>query len=155
MVRLMHQSRRGPGQFVTVGTSRYELDAGGCVEVSQEASELLLQGSKWRDPVHWEGKQGQLAAATPPPSVSGARRPRTRDELLSAAEASGIPLEPPAPAQAVTEVPEPDLEPEDEEVTVSLDMRKSELLSVAQDLGLEVSSMMTKSQILDAIESAS
>jgi hypothetical protein len=48
-------------------------------------------------------------------------------------------------------------EPVDEEepITVSMDMKKSELLAVARDLGLGVKQTMTKAQILDVIESAS
>jgi len=154
MVKLQHRDRRDG--IVLVGGAKYELDELGCVEVTEEHSEKMLQGALWRPVGYWEAQGRRIAAVTPPTAQGGARRPRTRDEMMALAEASGIPVKEPAPEPAPTladviSVPEPEPESEPETIEVSSTMKKSELVEVAVAMGLEVDGL-TKAEILDLIE---
>jgi len=170
MVKLQHERNRGPGEFVLVNGTKYELDASGNIECSEADAEKLQGGNKWKPPEHWDARRDKIAAATPPPppGIPGAgRRVRTREELLATAEASGIPLaevesehkaiddkapearEADADAQAKAEA---ELKGEDATVEVSEDMSKSELLALAADCGIKVNRKMSKTQILEQFE---
>jgi hypothetical protein len=146
-MRLQHQTRRDG--IILVGGAKYELDAEGCVEVTEEHGELLLQGAKWKPLGVWTAQDAKIREVTPP-IVSGARRPRTQEELRGLAEASGLPVK---EEDKPTPDPEPLGEPEEEEeeVEVSMDMKKSELVELAETLGLDPSGM-TKSEIIELIE---
>ncbi len=58
-------------------------------------------------------------------------------------------------AQAVEEIAAASIEPAAEEKTVSMSMKKEELLEAAREAGVKVSSKATKSEIIEAIEKAS
>jgi hypothetical protein len=60
-------------------------------------------------------------------------------------------------APEAPEAAEPSAEeaPAEEEIVVSADMSRNELLSIAQRVGLALPSTATKAQILTALESAS
>jgi hypothetical protein len=92
MVRLQHKHRRDG--VILVGGGQYALDAEGCVEVPEEAAAKLKQGALWGEPGSWPRSSPAIVA---PPSVGGARRPRTREELAALAEAEGLPSPSPSP----------------------------------------------------------
>lgn len=168
MVVLQHERNRGPGEFISVNGGKYELDAEGCVSVPPDAAEKLQKGAKWRSKEHWDARRDQIAAATPPPSqAGGARRVRTRDELLAMAEVNGISVEeaekaidePQAISAKDAAARDADAEAKakadaelvgEETIEVSEDMSKAELLKLAADVGINVNKGMTKAQILDA-----
>ena len=144
MAKLMHESRRGPGEYLLVNGEKIELDAEGCVEVSEEAAKKLLMGSKWRSSEHWAGRSTKIAAATPPPApAGGARRVRTKEELEATADAAGIPLK--EEAQVADQIIE-------ETIEVSEDMTRGELSKIAQEAGYRVTRSMSKRQILDLFD---
>jgi hypothetical protein len=138
MVRLQHKIRRDG--IISIGGVQYKLDQDGVVEVSEDHAKKLRQGSMWRPPGSWGVKVA--AAVAPPPSKSGARRPRTKDEIIAVAESEGIAV-PPAKEKVSTE--------ETEVIEVSPDMRKVELVKVARRLGLRVDGK-TKHEILELIK---
>jgi hypothetical protein len=171
MPRVQHQTRR-EGR-ISVGGTIYDIDSEGCVDASAEDAEGLLRGKKWRLEGEWKAWEFAVSA-TAPPVVAGARRARTRDELLGLAEAEGIggaseALEKAheAPAdftrtvglnagelgqEGLNDAP---VEVEEvEEIVVSMDMTKTALVYVAEQLELDCSGM-TKAQIIEAIEAAS
>lgn len=157
MPRLQHQTRRDGG--ITVGKTRYELDSEGCVDVPEEHAAKLSQGAKWRPEGHWKAWERKITSSTPP-IVAGARRARTRAELLGMAEAEGVsgatealasesePEAAPAPEpKMATEVGD---EPEAGEIEIGMHMPKPELAAVAEQLEINVDGM-TKAQIIEAI----
>lgn len=168
LIILQHERERGPGEFVSVNGVKYELDADGCIEVPEDAAKRLTAGAKWRPKTYWDARRDQIAAATPPPLMAGgARRVRTREELLAMAEVNGIPLE--DAKEAIEEPKAIDAKDEvvqtadaqakaqaqaelvgEETIEVSDQMTKQELLNLAGDMGLNVNKSMTKAQILDA-----
>jgi hypothetical protein len=87
--RLQHKHRAGPGQYITVGSQRYELDAEGAVEVPAEAAAAMLQGASWRQYPGWGKQRRAQAAISASAAVGGARPVRTREELLAHADAEG------------------------------------------------------------------
>lgn len=89
MPRIQHKTRRGPGETITVCSTIYGLDEDGVVEVSEEHAALLLQGAKWREEGQWAAWE-RVVFDTTPAIVSGARRPRSRAEMLALAEAEGV-----------------------------------------------------------------
>jgi len=170
MPKVQHQTRR-EGR-ISVGGTIYEIDSDGCVDASDEDAAGMLRGKKWKLEGEWA--EWQLAvSATAPPVIAGARRARTRDELLGLAEAEGIQgasaalerehAEPPAEvAPAAAEPPAAAVEPpaaaegeveEVEEVVISMDMTKADLVAVAEQLELDVRGK-TKAQIIEAIEAS-
>jgi len=154
MQRVQHQTRREGG--ITVGDTRYELDSEGVVEVSDEHAAKLLQGAKWKLEGEWKEWQRKVVD-TAPPIVAGARRARTRAELLGLADAEGVAgaaeaLEKEHEPPAVASEPDPE-EDEEEEVVVSMDRTKAELVDIAEQLGLDVRGK-TKLQIIEAIEAS-
>lgn len=52
MVRLQHRSRRGPGEGITVESTRYQLDDQGIVEVPEDHARVLLAmpNTQWAPP---------------------------------------------------------------------------------------------------------
>lgn len=100
MVRVRHKSRaRGKHNdqgVILVGTSRYQLDENGQVDVTPEHAEAMLQGANW-------SKVGAAPAPKPaPPPKTVVTKPaaeeqegdsvdtRTREELLEMAEQLGV-----------------------------------------------------------------
>jgi hypothetical protein len=160
MPKLQHETRRGgpgTGEIVLVNGVKYELDAAGVVEVPEEAAAKMLQGPSWRSLGHWAGKEAVMAAATPP-VTNGARPARTKEQLAAAAAEAGIevskPAEPkPEPTPVVAAEPAA-AEPagDEEEIEISEDMSKSELMEVARKVGLTVAPSMTKAQIITLLE---
>jgi len=165
MVKLQHKRDRGPGEFVLVNGTKYELDAEGCIEVSEADATKLQLGGVWRTKEHWDQRRDKIASATPPPSAGGGRRVRTHAEMLALAEADGVVLEEPAEDRAIREKDplivaeeskrlakaEAEVKGEDT-IEVSEDMSKAELLSLASDVGLKVNKNMSKAQILTAFD---
>lgn len=109
MVRLQHKHRRDG--VILVGGGKFPLDAEGCVEVPEAAAEKLKQGALWGEPGSWPRSSPAIVA---PPTVGGARRPRTREELMALAEAEGLssPSSSPAPISAPAPAPIPPPAPE-------------------------------------------
>jgi hypothetical protein len=170
MVKLQHERNRGPGEFVLVNGTKYELDEHGNIECSEADAEKLQGGAKWRPPEYWDARRDKIASHTPP-TVAGAsgRRVRTRNELLATADASGIPLEDVEDKKKAIDEKAPEareaaakaqakanaeLVGEEPTIEVSEDMTKSELLALAADCGIKASRAMTKAQILDLFEDA-
>lgn len=94
MPKLMHATRRGPGEIVLVNGVKLELDEQGCVEATVDQAAKLLQGGLWRDPEHWaKHPKAPIAAPTPVGAPTGGRRVRTQAELaeLAASEGGGVP----------------------------------------------------------------
>jgi len=92
----------------------------------------------------------------PRPFVANPAEPPAPEQV---AEASGIDEGPAddsteGPAEASADVA-PSAITDAEEIVVSGDMTKAQLLSVAEQAGIAVSSTMTKNQILEAFEAAS
>lgn len=154
MVRLQHQFRRGPGEGITVGTTRYKLDEEGIVEVTEEHAQMMLapQGTQWAPPGTW---------APPPPPVpvvegAVARRPRTREELAAAAAAEGI-VVPPAPVaeEVVAEVVVPPAVNEagpEEVIEISPTTPLADLKRVASKLGVAVPKRATQTQLFELLK---
>jgi hypothetical protein len=90
MPKLMHATRRGPGEIVLVNGAKLELDAQGCVEATVEQAAKLLQGGMWRDPEHW-AKHPKAPVAPPMAAPAGGRRVRTQAELSELASSEGVP----------------------------------------------------------------
>lgn len=167
-MKLKHESRRGPGEFILVAGSKFELDADGCVEVDEAAASLLTQGAKWRAPEFWGESKASLAM---PEVKGGQRRARTRAELLAAAEGEGIvvaekPADEPAAQPEAEAIEEEAIEEtaeaaeaaeaaESEEVIeVSAALSKAELLAVADRVGLDVPKGASKRKILSMFAEA-
>jgi hypothetical protein len=150
MPKLQHQTRR---DFrISVGGAQYEVDSEGCVDVSEAHAEGLLRGKKWKRHGEWAEWQRKITS-TAPPVVAGARRARTRQEILGLAEAEGVKGATEAlktESTGAIELGDEELE----EVVVSLDMKKAELVEIAERLDVDASGM-TKVQIIEAIEKAS
>jgi hypothetical protein len=92
MPKLMHATRRGPGEIVLVNGAKLELDEQGCVQATVEQAAKLLQGGLWRDPEHW-AKHPQKAVAVPPPlsdAPGAGRRVRTPEEMAAVAAEAGV-----------------------------------------------------------------
>jgi hypothetical protein len=92
----------------------------------------------------------------PEPYGSGGRRPRTKEELLAAANPVAASV---APKEAITELEQAEIKPgqeieEVEEVIISPAMKKRELVSIAEGIGLDVKGK-SKQEILDLLGSAS
>jgi len=179
--KIQHKTRvggPGTGEIILVNGNKYELDAEGCVSVPAAAAKKLLAGEQWRVAGGW-GAARRAAADTVPESQNGARPVRTPAQLAALAAASGdvpdagIPTAPapadvpPAPVDDVPPAPA-DVPPADapsapadappaqeEEIEVSSDMSKNELLAIAEKVGLQLPPSATKAQILTALESAS
>ena len=169
LVKLQHERDRGPGEFVLVNGTKYELDAEGNIEVPEADAAKLQLGAKWRPPEHWDARRDKIASATPPPSpVGGGRRVRSRAELMAMAEVNGIPVEEvDEKGEAISEK-DPEAKEADakaaakadaelagqDTIEVSEDMTKSELLALGADVGLQLNKGMSKAQILEAFENA-
>ena len=171
LVQLQHERDRGPGEVIRVNGTTYELDEEGCIEAKPADATKLQLGAKWRLKSYWDARRDQIAAATPPVDAGGARRVRTRKELLAMADVNGIPLEEaeksideakaieekdPEAVQVVIDQKakaEAELKGEDT-ITVSDEMTKAELLSLGADVGLKLNKAMSKAQILEAFEEA-
>jgi hypothetical protein len=153
MPRVQHQTRR-EGR-ISVGGAVYEIDSKGCVDASDEDAAGLCLGKKWKLEGQWAAWQ-MAVSATAPPVLAGARRARTRDELLGLAEAEGISGAVEALEEAHAPAAEPASEPDDEieEVEISMDMTRAQLVEVAEQLDLDVTGM-TKAKIIGAIEEVS
>ena len=161
MVKLQHKRDRAP-DCVLVNGRKYALDANGVIECSEEDAEKLMLGSCWRAPEHWAGKEKAIAVTMPqvPAAPDAGRRPRTKDELLAAANADGWAPEAPAPEAPAPEAPAPEApapeapvgDEEQETITVSDDMTKAELLTLAEEIGIKVNRNMSKAQILEVLE---
>ena len=157
MVKLQHERKRGPGLFHMVNGTRYEIDADGVVEASDEDAAVLAEGRLWRHLGEWP----DAAATAAPASGGGGRRVRTRQEMLAKADEAGVKLpEAETTPEAETETPEPveaAAEPaatddDDEVVTVSEDMTRRELLAIAKANGYAVGRNMNKAQILSLFD---
>ena len=152
-MRLQHQFRRGPGEGITVGSTRYLLDEQGFVEVTEEHAGYMLAGKGTQWAPSWPD-----AAPTMPqePVAPGAgRRPRTREELNAALAAEGIGElqigfdslrldEPEGPARA-PEAPEEVLE-------ISTTTPFPELRRIAATLGIAVKKGTSRDQLLELLQ---
>lgn len=160
--RIQHKTRvGGPGtdEIVLVNGVKYALDATGCVDVPADAAKKLMAGEMWRAEGAW-GAIRRAAADTVPEAQNGARPVRTPAQLAALAAATGevepkAPEAPEVPPAEEPEVPPAEEAPAEDEIVVSADMSRNELLSIAQRVGLALPSTATKAQILTALESAS
>jgi hypothetical protein len=166
MVRLQHRFRRGPGEGITVGQTRYLLDDQGFVEVTEEHAGYMLapQGSQWAE--SWP----ELAPPAPPEATAGGRRPRTREEMFATMVAEGLapttaPV--PVPPPLSTSDPLPGAEdtvglnagvmaghPEDDEevIEISLSTPLPQLKKVAAKLGVAVPKKATQAQLFELLQ---
>lgn len=171
LVELQHERERGPGEFVLVNGTKYELSADGCISATVADAAKLQSGNKWRPKSYWDVRRDKIADATPPATDSGARRVRTRAELLAVADVNGIAMEEAEKsldASAAIRDKDPEVVKADvaaqvkaeaevsgeETITVSDDMTKTELLLLGTDIGLRINRNMSKAQILKAFEDA-
>lgn len=115
-MKLMHGTRRGPGEFILVNGAKLELDEQGCVEVTVEQAGKLLQGGLWREPEYWarNAPKSVIAPEVTPGSVPG-RRVRTKEELAGLAAAEGVVIPEAIPVPAEAEAPRAEEAPQAEQ----------------------------------------
>ena len=140
MVRLKHRSRRrglnrDPGH-VLVGTSKYQLDENGEVNVSDEDAKAMLQGAAW----------SQVAAAVAPAPTS---KPQLKPGEVVVKDTVEIskPAAPPKPAPQ----PQPKAAPQPQKSEGDV---RAELLREATRLGIKVDRRLSTQKIEQAIEAA-
>jgi len=151
------------GQKVKVDTTFYDIPEDGApFEVADDHAEMLLQNQrKWRDPSQpiTPNKHNQA------PNLSPILREKATGRILSDAETVQVlQKSQPVPEPAATEPEPPPAATEPEEAKdedtwpeVSLSMRKSDLVAVAEELsaaGHKVSTEGSKADILESIEDA-
>jgi hypothetical protein len=167
MVRLQHRFRRGPGEGITVGQTRYLLDEQGFVEVTEEHAGYMLapQGTQWAE--SWP----EMAPPAPPEATAGGRRPRTREEMYATMVAEGLaPETPPVPKLSTSDPlpgaedtvglnagvmaghPEDDLEEDEEVIEISLSTPLLQLKKVAAKLGVPVPKKATQAQLFELLQ---
>lgn len=155
-MKLQHATRRGPGEFITVGDQTLEIDESGEVEVTEEQAARLLQGTRWKP----AGTFAIDVGTSPGPRAAGEGRPvRTKEELAAMAglpegEPAPVPSFPPAVPESsenLTNAPASTEkeEAEEEVITVNPGMSRAELAAVALKAGYPVTDGMTKKQILE------
>jgi len=171
LIKLQHERDRGPGEIVLVNGVKYELDEEGIIELPKDAAAKLQAGRKWRPVEYWDARRHKIAVATPPVVSGGARRVRSRNELIAMADVNGIPMEdaeaaldeskPIGDKDAVAKSAAVDAETQAaaelvgaDTIEVSDQMTKSELLTLGRDLGLKVNQQMSKADILSTFEAA-
>lgn len=124
MVKVKHRTRRDGG--IKVRDTWYELDASGCVDVSEAHAALLAQGSMWT-------RIASGAKPPPPPPPP--------------------PPSPPVSPPATTLDPEPEPAPPKPDIDLQA-MERSELLGLARSLGIEVDGRWGKLKLATMIRRA-
>lgn len=125
MAKLKHRIRRDGG--IKVRDAWYDIDASGCVEVSEEHASILLQGAMWT----------RVGVSPAPP------RPQPPP----------IEVPPPAPEPSPETTPKATLKGHAEEEDLQR-MERSELLGLARSLGVEVDGRWGKLKLTTMIRRA-
>ena len=147
MIKLQHRIRRDG--VVVVGGVVYPLDDNGCVEVTDEHAGWMREGSQWGIVGAWP----ILDKVFKDESIGAGRAPRSKEEirevLIEEGWASGDRWE--------TETKEEELElqegePKVEEITISPQTSRMELIRIARRLKIRTKSSMTQLELFELLK---
>jgi hypothetical protein len=147
MIKLQHRVRRDG--VVVVGGVVYSLDEDGCVEVTDEHAGWMREGSQWGVVGTWPvlDKVSKIE-----PAVGVGRAPRSKDEIREVLIEEGW-----ASGEEESETKEEELElkegePKVEEITISPQTSRMELIRIARRLKIRTKSSMTQLELFELLK---